>query len=588
MGNVLGTLQLLGWNNQMLKPNREEDFVEKNIGFPCRVVTGNKAVQSVFDIDLFKKEEFCFGIGEVRKDFTEGVCPCIQSNGKVHEKNKGFLMEVIAKAGENIPSSIALSVLSNVSKWCSTPMSDFESKLADVAADAVLPNIFGESTSFPGEEIRLYRSGAIAVRSSVIKAFTGMNLDEERRAMTSILEKIKTSERYQQLLDLGKSHGLGEKEATAQLLFPVFINGAYGLAAHLVGTFACLDTVSAEDREELRQEALAALKKHGGLTHESLEEMPKIESFVLEVLRVCGNPVFWSTIATRPTNVEYTTDSGEHTLKIEEGERVYASSYWALRDPAVFDKPEDFLWRRFLGPEGEGLRKHHVTFHGRLTDTPAVNNHMCPGKDVSLSALKGSIAIFNTFFGWELQEPPFWTGKKLSRGSLPDNEVKIKSFWVQHPEDLKEVFPSHFQDIIAEVDDVGDIDVLVKTKTGKYSGSGTNSNVYIRLFDDKGHQSRELQLDVWWKNDFEKGQEGQYKLKDVKVAAPIEKIELFRDGCHPDDDWYCESVSVQLNPDNKGPTYDFHVNRWIRQNDHVWLSPGGSEPTKDDVKPKDG
>ncbi|CAH1239254.1 Hypp5767 [Branchiostoma lanceolatum] len=105
--------------------------------------------------------------------------------------------------------------------------------------------------------------------------------------MRSMLGKIKTLERYRQLVDLGKSHGLEEKEARAQLLFPVFFAGLAGLAGNLVATFACLDIISAEDREELREEALAALKKHGGLTRQALEEMPKIEGFVLEALRTC-------------------------------------------------------------------------------------------------------------------------------------------------------------------------------------------------------------------------------------------------------------------------------------------------------------
>ncbi|CAH1251331.1 ALOX5 [Branchiostoma lanceolatum] len=135
--------------------------------------------------------------------------------------------------------------------------------------------------------------------------------------------------------------------------------------------------------------------------------------------------------------------------------------------------------------------------------------------------------------------------------------------------------------------EVDGIDVLVKTKTGTYGGAGTNSNVYIRLYDDKGHQSRELQLDVWWKDDFERGCEGEYKLKDVKVAAPILQMELWRDGACPDDDWYCDSVSVQLNPDNNGRTYDFPVHRWIKQNDHVWLVPGDCELPQDDLNPKD-
>ncbi|XP_066270460.1 polyunsaturated fatty acid 5-lipoxygenase-like [Branchiostoma lanceolatum] len=587
MGNLIGTLELLGWSNQTLTPNRGEDFVEDNIGFPCRVVTGNKAVQSVFDIDLFRKEEFHFGVTRIRKDFTEGVCPSVTSNGKIHEKNKGFLIEVMSKAYGEILASTASAVLSNISKWGSKP-SDFEVKLMVLVVDALLPTVFGKSTPpFNAEEINLYADGAIELRSGILETIAGEDLDKTRGALLSTLGKIKTSERYRQLMDLGKSHGLGEEEATAQLLFSVMFNGLQGIKGNLLTSFARLDTLSAEDREELREEALAALKKHGGLTRQALEEMPKIESFVLEALRAGPSPDFFSTIATRSTTVKYTTESGQREVEIKEGERVYASSYWALRDPAVFDKPEDFVWRRFLGPEGEARREHHVVFHGRHTDTPATNNHMCPGKDVALSMMKGSIAIFNTFFGWELQEPPEWTGTKIARFGQPDKEVKIKSFWVQRSEDLKEIFPHQFDDIIGGMDRVNGIDVLVKTKTGTYHGAGTNGNVYIRLYDDKGRQSRELQLDVWWKDDFEKGSDGEYTLKDVKVAAPILQMELWRDGSHPDDDWYCDSVSVQLNPDNNGRTYDFPVHRWIKKNDHVWLIPGDCELPQDDLNPKD-
>ncbi|KAI8512295.1 hypothetical protein Bbelb_089340 [Branchiostoma belcheri] len=446
MGNALGYLRWLTHNNETYAPDRKEDFVETNIGFPCRVVTGNKAVQSVFDIDLFKKEEFFFGLIEIRKDFTEGVCPSVTTNGRIHERNKALILDVIAGAYEDIPASTADAVLSNIATWGSRP-ADFESKLLAVTVSAFLPTIFVRSTRFNPEDVNLYIKGATKLRSDILAAVTREDLTEAGRGMRSVLEKIKTSERYRQLIDLGTSHGLEEEETTGQLLFAIMFNGVGGIAANLVTSFARLDTISAEDRQELREEALAALRKHGGLTRAALEKMPKIESFVLEVLRASPSPDFWSTIAARPTTVKYTTASGPQEVKIKEGERVYASSYWASRDPAVFDKPDDFVWRRFLGPEGEALRKHHVSFHGRLTDTPAVNNHMCPGKDVALSVLKGSVAILNTFFGWELQEPPVWTGTKVARLGQPDNVVKVKSFWLQHPDDLKEIFPSHFDGI---------------------------------------------------------------------------------------------------------------------------------------------
>eukprot|EP00058_Branchiostoma_floridae_P018954 XP_002604443.1 hypothetical protein BRAFLDRAFT_79257 [Branchiostoma floridae] len=273
--------------------------------------------------------------------------------------------------------------------------------------------------------------------------------------MADILEKIKTSERYLQLMDVGKSHGFGEAETTGQLLFTVMFNGVVGMAANLVAAFARLDTISEEDREELREEALAALKKHGGLTGEALAEMPKIEisswkCCVLVQPRISGAPLLH---AQRLSGTQQRVDHGRLSyiyysfpcpyFQIEAGERVYASSYWTLRDPAVFDKPDDFVWRRFLGPEGKARREHHVIFHGRLIDTPAPDNHMCPGKDVGLSVIKGSIAILNAFFGWELEEPPVWTGTDAARLGQPDNEVKIRSFWLQHPNELKEIFPSH-------------------------------------------------------------------------------------------------------------------------------------------------
>ncbi|XP_078691171.1 polyunsaturated fatty acid 5-lipoxygenase-like [Branchiostoma floridae x Branchiostoma belcheri] len=588
MGNALGYLKWLVSSNQTFAPDRKEDFVETNIGFPCRVVTGNNAVQSVFDIDLFRKEEFYFGLVEIRKDFTEGVCPCIASNGKIHERNKALMMDVIAGAYEEIPASTADAVLSSIANWGNRP-AGFESKLMAVSASALLPTIFGRSTRFNPEDVNLYIKGSTELRSDILAVLTGEDLTEARRGMRSVLKKIKTSDRYRHLIDLGRSHGLDEASTTGQLLFSVMFNGVGGITVNLVPSFARLDTISAEDREELREEALAALRKHGGLTRAALEEMPKTESFVLEVLRTGPSPDFWSTIATRQTTVKYTTASGSKKAKIEEGERVYASSYWASRDPAVFDKPDDFVWRRFLGPEGEARREHHVTFHGRLTDTPAVNNHMCPGKNVALSVIKGSIAILNTFFGWELQEPPVWTGSKVARLGQPDNEVKVKSFWLQHPDDLKEIFPSHFDDISDGMDespDVDGIDVLVKTKTGTYCGAGTDSDVYIRLYDDKGHQSQACQLDVWWKDDFERGREGEYRLNDVKVTAPILQLELWRED-DPDDDWYCDTISVQLNPNDNGPTYDFPVHRWIKENDHVWLIPGDCELPQDDLNPQD-
>ncbi|CAH1273986.1 ALOX12B [Branchiostoma lanceolatum] len=119
------------------------------------------------------------------------------------------------------------------------------------------------------------------------------------------------------------------------------------------------------------------------------------------------------------------------------------------------------------------------------------------------------------------------------------------------------------------------MDVLVKTKTGSYLGSGTNGNIFIKIKSDKGRRSEDLKLDVWWQDDFEKGKEGEYMLKNVEACSPVRELKLWRDGSCPNDDWYCESVSVQLQPDSNGPTSHFPVDRWLQAGDSLWLAPGG-------------
>ncbi|XP_035697698.1 polyunsaturated fatty acid lipoxygenase ALOX8-like [Branchiostoma floridae] len=129
----------------------------------------------------------------------------------------------------------------------------------------------------------------------------------------------------------------------------------------------------------------------------------------------------------------------------------------------------------------------------------------------------------------------------------------------------------------------GGMDVLIKTKTGNYLGAGTDGNVYVTLVDSEGKKSRDLKLNVLWKNDFERGAEGEYRLRNVEVTAPIRELKLWRDNSFPLDDWFCRSLSVQLNPDDNGPTIYFPVDRWIRAGGSVWLVPGGCCLPQDDT-----
>ncbi|XP_065667156.1 polyunsaturated fatty acid 5-lipoxygenase isoform X2 [Hydra vulgaris] len=89
------------------------------------------------------------------------------------------------------------------------------------------------------------------------------------------------------------------------------------------------------------------------------------------------------------------------------------------------------------------------------------------------------------------------------------------------------------------------IDFEIVIKTGDVKGAGTDSNVYCCLIDCKGNKSRDLLLDVKWRNDFEKGSIDLFKIRNVPNIGKLESIELWRDDKGINDDWYLEYAQVK-------------------------------------------
>ncbi|XP_019635703.1 PREDICTED: allene oxide synthase-lipoxygenase protein-like [Branchiostoma belcheri] len=117
---------------------------------------------------------------------------------------------------------------------------------------------------------------------------------------------------------------------------------------------------------------------------------------------------------------------------------------------------------------------------------------------------------------------------------------------------------------------------LVTVKTGNYQGGGTDGNIFIALIDSEGDRSRDIRLDLLWEDDFERGSDQEFNVDDIAVLPPIRDLEVWRDGAAPHDNWFCQSVSVKLQPDQNGPTDEFPVDRWIKAGERVWVPPGGA------------
>ena len=59
-------------------------------------------------------------------------------------------------------------------------------------------------------------------------------------------------------------------------------------------------------------------------------------------------------------------------------------------------------------------------------------------------------------------------------------------------------------------------DFEVTVKTGDVKGAGTDANIYCAFIDEEGTRSRDIVLDVMFRDDFEKGNVDTFDIKDVK------------------------------------------------------------------------
>uniref|UniRef100_T2MH56 Arachidonate 5-lipoxygenase n=1 Tax=Hydra vulgaris TaxID=6087 RepID=T2MH56_HYDVU len=105
-------------------------------------------------------------------------------------------------------------------------------------------------------------------------------------------------------------------------------------------------------------------------------------------------------------------------------------------------------------------------------------------------------------------------------------------------------------------------DLKVVVKTGDVKGAGTDSNVYCCLIDDKGFKSRNILLDVKWRNDFEKGNLDEFDIRNVSNLSNVVSIELWRDQKGVNDSWFVEYIIVK----HSNYTSPFPCNRWIEAN----------------------
>jgi hydroperoxide dehydratase len=89
---------------------------------------------------------------------------------------------------------------------------------------------------------------------------------------------------------------------------------------------------------------------------------------------------------------DFILESHDSSFEIKKGEMLYGYQPIVMHDPKVFESPDDFLPRRFIGPEGEKLIGNIFWSNGRETDSTSAQNKQCGGKDLVVTISRAFIA----------------------------------------------------------------------------------------------------------------------------------------------------------------------------------------------------
>lgn len=171
--------------------------------------------------------------------------------------------------------------------------------------------------------------------------------------------------------------GLKRSEALHNIIFTAGFNAYGGLKNQFPILFKWLGSSGEELHKELANEIRTVVKQEGGVTIQSLEKMSLVKSVVYEAMRIEPAVPYQYAKAREDLIVK----SHDAAFEIKKGEMIFGYQPFATKDPRVFDDPEVFVAKRFVG-EGEKLLKYVLWSNGKETEEPSVGNKQCPGKNL--------------------------------------------------------------------------------------------------------------------------------------------------------------------------------------------------------------
>ncbi|XP_040376236.1 linolenate hydroperoxide lyase, chloroplastic [Oryza brachyantha] len=177
-----------------------------------------------------------------------------------------------------------------------------------------------------------------------------------------------------------EEHGISKKEAINNILFVLGFNAFGGFSVFL--PFLVMEVGKAgrgDLRQRLREEVRRVLGDGCDVGFAAVREMALVRSTVYEVLRM-QPPVPLQFGRARQDFV--LRSHGGAAYEIGQGELLCGYQPLAMRDAAVFDRPDEFVPERFVGVDGEALLQYVYWSNGPETSEPSPGNKQCAAKEV--------------------------------------------------------------------------------------------------------------------------------------------------------------------------------------------------------------
>ncbi|ERN05483.1 hypothetical protein AMTRI_Chr12g234710 [Amborella trichopoda] len=209
-------------------------------------------------------------------------------------------------------------------------------------------------------------------------------------------------------------YGLTEAQATHNLLYTLGFNAFGGFSIFLPSLISYIGK-DPRLQERLRTEVRDVMNTHEGVSFNAVSEMELLSSTVYEALRINPPVAFQYGRARR----DFILKSHDCSYGVQAGELLCGFQPLAMRDPKVFEAPEEFRADRFIKERGgEGLIQYVYWSNGPQTATPSVENKQCVAKDYVMATTRLILAeLFMRYDSFQLDNDSSSTITFLKRRS---------------------------------------------------------------------------------------------------------------------------------------------------------------------------